>query len=80
MVYVYSRTLTKSSQPHERGKKLYEILTAEKPDISNFRVFDTKVKVLEPKLNRKSKVESKTWDGLHVVYILVVLIVHTYPH
>lgn len=68
VVYVHNRTLTRSSNVNERGKTPYEIVTGTKPDLSNLRVFGTKVKVLKPKSYRKSKVESKTWDGLHVGY------------
>ena len=51
-----------------RGKTPYEIVTGTKPDLSNLQVFSTEVKVLKPKLYRKSKIELKMRDGVHAVY------------
>lgn len=67
-VYVYNRTLTRSTHKSERGRTPFEIVSGEKPDISNLRIFGTKVKVLKPKPYQGSKVESKTWNGVHVGY------------
>lgn len=68
VVYVYNRTLTKATNANECLKTPYEIITGDKPDLSNLRIFGTHVKVLKPKEYRKSKVGSKTWDGIHVGY------------
>ena len=68
VVYVYNRTLTRATHKDVRDKTPYEIVTGNKPDLSNLRIFGTKVKVLKPKAYRKSKVDSKTWDGLDVGY------------
>ena len=68
VVYVYNRTLTKSTHKGVRTKTPYEVITGNKPDLSNLRIFGTKVKVLKPKSYRRSKVESKTWTGIHVGY------------
>ena len=48
--------------------KLYDIVLGKKPDLSNLRIFGTKVKVLKPKPYRKGKMDAKTWNGIHVVY------------
>lgn len=68
VVYVHNRTLTRSSHPSVRDKTPFEILTGRKPDLSNLRVFGSKVKVLRPKPYRGSKFDPKTWNGVHVGY------------
>lgn len=68
VVYVHNRILTRSTHKDVREKTPYEILIGEKPDLSGLRIFGTKVKVLKPKAYRKSKVESRIWDGVHVGY------------
>ena len=68
VAYVHNRTLTKSSHKDVRHMTPYEIIIKKKPDLSNLRMFGTKVKVLKPKKYRKGKMDSKTWDGIHVGY------------
>lgn len=68
VVYVYNRTLTKSTHPNERNKTPFELMTGNKPDVSNLRIFGTRVKVLKPRKYWRSKVDAKVWDGIHVGY------------
>lgn len=68
VVYVRNRTLTKSTHRDVRDKTPYEVITGKKPDLSHLRIFGTRVKVLKPQSYRKSKVEPKVWDGVHVGY------------
>ena len=39
-----------------------------KSDLSHLRIFGTKAMVLKPKKYRKSKMDAKTWTGIHVRY------------
>lgn len=68
VVYVHNRTLTRSSHKDVQHMTPYEIMVGKKPNLSNLRIFGTKVKVLKPKKYRKSKVDAKTWNGIHVGY------------
>ena len=68
VVHVYNRTLTKSTHKDVQNKTPFEIITGNKPDLSNLRIFGTRVEVLKPKAYRKSKVEAKTWAGFHLGY------------
>lgn len=68
VVYVYNRTLTKSTHKEARGKTPYELVTGNKPDISNLRIFGSQVKVIKPKKYKGSKVGAKVWTGIHVGY------------
>lgn len=66
--YVHNRTLTRSSHKDVQHMTPYEIMIGKKPDLSNLRIFGTKVKVLKPKKYRGGKMDAKTWDGIHVEY------------
>lgn len=68
VVQEHSRTLTRSTHKVVRGKTPYKILTEKKPDMSDRRIFGSKVKVLKLKKYRKSKLESKKWYDVHVRY------------
>ena len=68
VAYVHNRTLTKSSHKNVQHMTPYEIVLGKKPDLSNLRIFGTKVKVLKPKPYRKGKMDAKTWNGIHVGY------------
>lgn len=60
VVYVYNRTLTKSTNRTARKKAPYEMFTGSKSDLLNLQIFGTRVKVLGPPKYRNSKVGSKT--------------------
>lgn len=68
VVYVYNRTLTRSTHKDARDKTPYQLITREKPDLSYLRSFGPHAKVLKPKKYREGKVESKVWDAIHVGY------------
>ena len=68
MVHVHNRTSTRISHKDVRYKAPREILIGNKPDYSHIRIFGSKVKVDKPKKYRKSKMDPKVWDGLHVSY------------
>ena len=67
-IHTHNRVLTKSSHKDLKYKTPYEIITKDKPDISYFRIFGSKVKVLKFDGYHTSKFEPKTWTGYHMGY------------
>lgn len=51
-----------------RNRTPYEVITGRKADLSNLRIFGTRVKVLRPPKYRKTKVGPKTWCVIHLGY------------
>ena len=56
---MHNRTLKKSTHRDVRNMNPFEVVSGEKPDLSNLRIFGTKEKVLKAKAHSKSKVEPK---------------------
>ena len=66
--YLNNRLLTKRTHKSLQGKTPYEIITGSKSDLSHIRIFGTKVKVAKTENYKRTKFDSKTWNGFHVGY------------
>ena len=68
MVYVRNRSLTKSTHSNVKDNTPYELIFGTKPDLSNLRIFGSKVKVRKPVVQHEGKFEDRVMDGIHVGY------------
>lgn len=67
-VYISNRTFTKRTHESLRNMTSFEIITGEKSDLTNFRIFGTLFRVVIPKISNGKKFDRKLWDGYHVGY------------
>lgn len=67
-VYVLNRTLSKGTHESYKEKTPYEVITGKRPDLKHLRIFGTAVKVMKHPSKRNGKMDTKTWNGIHVGY------------
>ena len=66
--YIRNRVINKGTAAHFGMITPYQVLFGRKPNISNIRIFGSKVHVLKTPKHKADKFDSKTLRGIHVGY------------